>query len=119
MTRADWIAVTLALALLPALYAGLWQVGGPGQSVEIWTPDHKPMILPLDQERTVHVHGPLGNSVIEIHDGKARFLSSPCAAKTCIHAGWQSRGGETAACLPNRVSIEILGGKQRYDSINF
>lgn len=119
MTRADWILIVVTLALLPLLYATLWQRGGLGDQVEIWAAGQPTKILSLDQDRTVHVHGALGDSVIEIQHGKARFVSSPCSGKICIHSGWQSHSGELAACVPNRVSIEILGGKRKYDSINF
>jgi hypothetical protein len=119
VTRADWVLAVLALVLLAILYSVFWHRGAQGEQVEIWAAGQKPMMLPLNRDRLVHVHGALGDSVIEIRNGKARFHSSPCSTKICIHAGWQSRGGETAACLPNRVSIEIIGDRPEYDSINF
>jgi hypothetical protein len=119
MTRADWTLLILTLALLPTLYVGLWGGHGAGESVEIWIPGQKPRVLSLDRNQTVKVQGSLGTSVIEIRDHKARFIASPCTGKVCIHAGWQEHAGELAACLPNKVAIEILGRDRRYDSINF
>lgn len=66
-------------------------------------------IFPLNADETVHVSGPLGETVIEIHDGKAGFLSSPCVNQTCIAAGTIDSQGQWAACLPNRVLLSITG----------
>jgi len=54
------------------------------------------------------VEGVLGETVIEIKDGKIRFLSSPCPSKSCISNGFSS----TVICLPNMViatSVEKEG----------
>ncbi len=119
MTRADWTLLMLTLALLPLLYFALWRGHGTGEALEIWSPGHKPQVLSLARDRTVKVKGSQGTSVIEIRGHQARFIASPCSSKICIHAGWQKQAGEMAACLPNKVAIEILGRDRRYDSINF
>ncbi len=119
MTRVDVLIVVLALALLPWLYVRYWHHGGQGEAVRILV-DGKPLeTLPLDVDRRVTVHGALGDSVLEIKDGAVRFISSPCTGKYCILSGWHHEGGDFAACLPNRVSIQIIGADARYDAINF
>jgi hypothetical protein len=54
-----------------------------------------------------------------VHDGRIRFVASPCTGKQCIHSGWLDNDGEFAACLPNLISITITGRNPRFDSINF
>ena len=120
MKRADWLLLALLLGFLPWLYVTLWADGqSEGEYVRITAAGQTPISLPLDRDGEVAVHGPLGDSIIEVRDGKARFKDSPCSGKVCIHAGWLHAGGEFAACLPNHVAIEITGGTTRYDSINF
>lgn len=68
-------------------------------------------IYPLDSETTVHVPGPLGDTVVEIADGAVRVISSPCPEKICIKTGRISKPGQWIACLPNRVFISIRGRK--------
>jgi hypothetical protein len=49
-------------------------------------------------------------------------VRSPCVGQQCVHSGWAQRGGEFIACVPNRVSLVVLGrgaGGDYYDSINF
>ena len=72
----------------------------------------------LHQERHVRVHGPLGDSHIHIHAGKVRFEHAPCPNQYCVHQGWLSRAGQAALCLPNQVSITLLG-ERRFDSISY
>lgn len=119
MTRADFILLAVVGALLPAVYATAWNGATVGTEIRIQSGREAPLTLPLDQDRQVRIGGRLGDSVIEIHDGKAHFLSSPCTAKVCIHSGWLHETGEFAACLPNGVSITVAGGQRRFDAINF
>jgi hypothetical protein len=69
-------------------------------------------VFPPDASETVTVPGPLGNTLIEIHEGRARFLSSPCANQTCVAMGAVDSQGEWAACLPNKVMLYIAPEKR-------
>lgn len=46
---------------------------------------------------------------IEVRGGAIRFAESDCAGQECVHAGFMRRPGSSMACLPNRVSISVLG----------
>ena len=48
-----------------------------------------------------------GNMTIEIRGGKLRVTKSDCTRQTCVHMGYISHQGETIACLPNRILIEV------------
>ena len=119
MTRADRLLLFIALCTLPLLYAQLWQADGPASHLRVQAGNAAPVETPLAADRTLHVHGPLGDSVIEVSRGRARFISSPCAGQACVHSGWLQTAGEVAACLPNRISLQIVGDQPRFDSINF
>lgn len=118
-TWADRFVIVLAVGMLPFLYHAYWGDRTQGEAVRILAPGRAPTTVSLDQTRTLTVQGPLGPSTIEIDRGKVRFVDSPCRNKLCIRAGWLSRGGEFAACLPNRISLVVIGREQRYDAINF
>jgi hypothetical protein len=75
-------------------------------------------LYPLDASRDVEVPGPLGTTVVEIKDGNARVLDSPCPNKTCIAAGEISLNGQWLACLPNRVFVRIEGGPSDGDTVD-
>jgi len=65
--------------------------------------------FPLNAEETVIVAGPLGNTVVKIHDNRAWVESSPCENQTCVASGFVSRQGQWAACLPNNVLLMMQG----------
>ncbi len=64
-------------------------------------------IYPLDINRTVHIEGELGTVTILIENKSAAFIESNCPQKICINAGKLKKAGDWAACLPNRVIVEI------------
>ena len=50
-----------------------------------------------------------GRCFIEIAGDRARFLSSDCPDQVCVHTGFVSKPGQSAVCLPNRVTLYIEG----------
>jgi len=98
------LAVVLTLLLAVAAYSG----NSSSSRVIIRGPD-KTWIYPLDAEEEVKVEGPIGITTVQIHQGKAAIISSPCDGQTCVAAGAFGRNGQWAACLPNRVFVLVEG----------
>ncbi len=73
--------------------------------------------LDLKEDRRLTVTGPLGETEIEVRDGRVRVVRSPGPYKLCIKRGWISRPGEALICLPNRVIVEIPGQRRDYDAL--
>lgn len=119
MTRADRLLLLIVICTLPLLYTQLWQQDGTASHIRVLAGDTEPVTAPLAADRMLHIHGPLGDSVIEVSKGRARFFSSPCTGQTCVHSGWLQAAGDMAACLPNRVSLHIVGAQPRFDAISF
>jgi len=68
----------------------------------------------LNQDRTIKVPGPLGETTIRIENGEASIVDSPCQNKDCIraHALSESNCG-FIACLPNKVLLSLTSKTQR------
>jgi hypothetical protein len=64
-------------------------------------------VFPIDAVETISVSGPLGDTVIEIRENRARITASPCTNQTCVATGAVHSPGQWAACLPNRVMVYI------------
>ncbi|VAX09207.1 hypothetical protein MNBD_GAMMA25-1995 [hydrothermal vent metagenome] len=118
MTRADIILLLITITALPFVYLHYWQPTSAGARVQIFHDETVVKELRLNKDQDFTIEGTLGTSKLQIKDGKIRFTASPCASKVCIHKGWLSHSGDFNACLPNRVSIEILG-QGEFDSMNF
>ena len=73
----------------------------------------------LLEDRTVKVKTSDGHfNVVRIEDGCARIESADCSGQDCVHSHSISKGGETIVCLPNKLVVEIRGGKKAYDSVS-
>lgn len=119
LSRGDVLVWLLAATLLVGLYAAYWQSDGHGAEAVVLVNGKRWARLDLFQDQDLKVPGPLGHSHIQVRDGQVRFVDSPCPNKLCVHTGWLSQGGEVAICLPNKVSLQILGSDPRFDAINF
>ncbi len=71
----------------------------------------------ISDSQTLTVTGKLGETVIEIKDGKIRFVSSPCPHKHCVKTGFIENKNEGIICLPNKVSVFIISGENKYDTV--
>lgn len=114
----DWLVLAAGLALVAVLFATLWHPEHAAR-LRIRSGDQVFATLSLDQQRALDIPGPLGVSRVVIDHGRVRFLSSPCRNQYCVHQGWLHRAGQVAVCLPNQISLELLGGDKDYDSLNY
>lgn len=114
----DVLVVLLSAAFVAFLFKTLWHHEHAAK-LQIRLGDKIFATYSLDQNRNIDIKGPIGITRIVIAKGKARFASSPCANQYCVHQGWLSHTGQAAICLPNQVSLELLGGEKPFDSLNY
>lgn len=114
----DWLVLALSLVAIVFMFQFFW-VSTPAAKVQIRVGEKILGTYSLNQTRDIHVHGALGESVIRIHRGEARFLKSPCTGQYCVHQGWLKKAGQVALCLPNQISLELLGVTRDFDSLNY
>jgi hypothetical protein len=116
---ADAVVVALAALLVGAAWASLWSGGGPAEFALITAHGAPVQRVALAEDAALEVRGRLGPSLLEVRGGRVRFVDSPCVARYCVHAGWLSRTGQVAACLPNGVVLEVTGGEREFDAVSF
>lgn len=114
----DLLVIVMVLVLTGGLAIGIYSAADVNR-VEILDSHGTAASYPAWQAQTLRVDGPLGETLIEIADGAVRIIASPCQQKICINRGWLSHAGETVACLPNRISVTLLGDDPRFDAMNF
>ena len=64
----------------------------------------------LTENGTYPLNG--GTNVLVIRDGAAWMEEADCPDKICISQGRISREGQAIICLPNRVTVTVVGGSQ-------
>jgi hypothetical protein len=119
LTNGDRLLLTLAVLALVVLYAVFWGRSVYGNQASIAVGGKHWSTVDLYQNRNIEVKGKIGISQLEVKDGKIRFVHSPCDTQQCVHQGWINQSGEIVACVPNAVSVRILGPDPRFDTMNF
>lgn len=114
----DWLIMVFGLILVMILFSTLWRFD-VATKIQIRVGQKVYGTYSLNQERTLVVKGSLGENYIHIHQGQVRFEKSPCSNQYCVHQGWLKHAGQAAFCIPNQVSLELLGEKKAYDSLNY
>ena len=99
------IALLLVLSLSFLLIRTLTQAEGAVAVVEI---DGTVVgSYPLSVDGRFVLNG--GTNVLIIEDGTARLVESHCPDRTCELTGRISYVGQTIVCLPNRLSVTVMG----------
>ena len=108
----DLAVILLSLGL--TVLSGFVAYVRPSHAVQVVIEgENQSWIYPLDAEETIRVRGPLGHTVVRIHEGEAWVDSSPCPNKTCMGMGHVDYLGAVVACLPNKVMFRIEGSDDR------
>lgn len=114
----DGLVIIISIIAVTILFNALW-LGEAASKVQIRSGSKIFSTLSLNQQRTLEVSGPLGNTIVAIDNGRVRIVSDPSPRQYCVKQGWLEQAGQVAMCLPNQVSVELLGSKKLYDSLNY
>lgn len=114
----DVIVILLSIVILAGLYSHLWQ-REQATRMQIMQGDKVVGTYSLNQTRDIHIHGALGESVIQIAEGRVRFVKAPCMNQYCVHQGWLNRAGQAAVCLPNELLLQLLTSEKPFDSLSY
>lgn len=119
MKKGDWIILLSALVLIGVglLGAYLLRVSGGAPHVVIEVDRKVIYDIPLTGEskaKIIQVEEGNGQyNRIEIKQGVVRVVEANCPDKICVKWSAIRNNGETIVCLPHRMVIKILGGKQK------
>ena len=114
----DWLVAFLGATLCALSFALAWQSGVAEKAIvrrggEVFAE------LDLARNRRIDVPGPLGITTVAVDKRRVRVVSDPGPHQYCVRQGWLERAGEIAICAPNEVSVQIVGGKETYDSLSY
>jgi len=104
------VAVLVALSFLLPLSQSA------GARVVVSSDDRIVFVAPLDKDQRVELDGPLGITILQIENGAARVVSSPCSQKICIGMGDARDSGDLLAWVPKQLVITSEGDSDGEDA---
>lgn len=114
----DFLTLGVVAFFIAWLCVALWKQGVGGTLI-VRSKGAVVSELSLLRNRTLAIDGPLGATVVEVQNQRARIARDPSPKQYCVRQGWLQHAGEIALCLPNQVSIEIAASQNRVDSLNY
>jgi hypothetical protein len=105
---ADIVIILLSLGV--TVFSGFTAYVKPANTIQVMIEGQEQhWVYPLDAEETVNVKGPLGTTIVRIHNNEAWVESSPCENQTCVGMGHVTSDSliPWVACLPNNVFFMI------------
>jgi hypothetical protein len=114
----DWLTLLLGSIFVVILTLKLWSSELADRAI-IRSGGKIFRETPLSYDQQIIVPGRLGVSIVNIQHHMARISSDPSPHQYCVHQGWLKQSGEIALCLPNQVSLELVGNRKIYDSLNY
>lgn len=91
-----------------------------GREVKVSVDGETVAIYPLNEDRSQEITGyEGGTNLLVIKDGEAYLTEASCPDHLCVHMGRIKEVGQSIICLPNRVTVEIIGNsdEKEYDTI--
>lgn len=105
----------LLVFLLAAVLAGIgfWQwLPASGEPVAVIEQDGKEVrrveLDRISQPETLVLEGEISVTVL-LEPGQVSIIHSDCPDQICVNTGVLTRPGQSAVCLPARVSVRIVG----------
>lgn len=114
----DWFVIIMFIFLIFFITKYYWNFP-EGQYLKIEKNNEVIGTYSLNQKKTISINSNLGESEITIDNNSARFSRAPCKKQYCIHQGWIKKINQIVICLPNQITISVIGNEEQFDSINY
>ncbi len=109
MKKNDWILAVVILLIAVVglvLYTNFGKQGGEFVIVTVDGEVYGTYSLQKDKKISIN-----DTNVLVIEDGLADMTEGDCPDQICVEHKPVSKNKETIVCLPNKVVVEIVGGK--------
>lgn len=101
-----WLILVLLLLSL-ALLLSFFLMRKTGERVTVTVDGVTVGLYSLSEDGTYPLNG--GTNLLVIEDGAARMEEANCPDGTCVRTGRIRYTGERIVCLPNRITVTVVG----------
>ncbi|MGD9817520.1 MAG: NusG domain II-containing protein [Desulfomonilaceae bacterium] len=111
MTLGDLVIVgSMVLFSLALMYWAPHFIVNKTTLIEIISGERPTGQFSLNTDRMLEVDGVLGKTQVQIKDGRAQIVNSPCSNKYCVNMGQIGDSGGVLVCVPNEIIVKGLSG---------
>lgn len=104
------LCLIFALLLLAGAFLLVFFLGREaGESVRVQIDGVTVAEYALKKDAVYSLNG--GTNILVIEDGAAFIKEADCPDGTCVRVGRVRHTGERIVCLPNRITVTVIGGK--------
>ncbi len=115
--RGDILAfILIALLGLGVFVFNLGLLSDSGVFLEVMVDGQLVERLRMDEDQVFTTQD--GGNTLEIRGGKARMIEASCPDQLCVHSRALDSSSGSIVCLPNRVALRIVGGREDLDAIS-
>ena len=115
MKKRDFLLIGAILLVSIALLLVTRLGGRAGGAVVVKVAGEEQGRYSLAQDGTYSLNG--GTNVLKIEGGTARMVEAHCPDHYCINQGSIHKTGETITCLPNKLTVTVVGGADNFVEI--
>ena len=108
MKKGDLILIAVLLLAAGLLFL-LFHSGKAGAVAVVAVDGEETGRYPLSVSGEFPLNG--GTNILVIEDGTAYLREANCPDKLCVRQGKISLNGQRIVCLPNRLTVTIVGGE--------
>jgi len=103
------VIIVCIIAVLSCIFVWLFNENNAekGKNAVVYVGGEIVKVLPLENDSTFTL--PKTDMTIKVESSQAYISESSCKCKTCIGFGKLTKAGQSAVCLPNRVTVTIEG----------
>lgn len=105
-----YIAVIALFSILGIFVYKQWNQSAQRLYVVVTAQGKEVVNTPLDTDFTQTIITDEGTNTLVVTDGHAHMESADCANQVCVHSAAIDSPGETIACLPHHLIVEIKPG---------
>lgn len=84
-----------------------------GNTADVYIDDKLVQTIDLSVDDEYTFQTDKGSNTVEVRNGAVSMKSADCPDKVCVRMGTKNRNGETIACLPHKLVIEVHGGQEQ------
>lgn len=109
MKRYDFYLILALIFVALSLFFVNHITKDQGKYVVIYVNNEEFKTLPLSEDLTLSING---KNTVTIKDGKVFMESADCPDQLCVHQKPLDMSGRDIVCLPNRVTVRVIGEKE-------